>query len=742
MIELLKHQISIAKYGNRSFTATILKSIRDNDKQDLVAQKIIDTLAYCVRDAKPLSATAAKLTRTLAATLNIRNDLPKEQGIYKSGMNILDWCTKAGLIVPVMMPSRNKKGIICDTWHIQAINQFADYVYTEDKQYIDPRVKYDGWVSPHRFIGNSRICIVKRADQFQMANLYTQEKMPLVYDALNSLEDTEWEINDDLLVFANEADEFNSFAPTAISKEQRKAAIGQLNRLSYFAASLEAKKFKQWCEWFDDNVDDIEPDTANQIASKKSQQYAEDYLQEKSEPFTDIVSNWSKWFAYDKILGFANEWSGSTLNFPHNLDSRGRIYALTPWLNPQSEDIAKALLRFKKAYPVNKWVMAIDTANKAGVDKLTFDGRIDWVEQNLDTIIKIGRNPLANFDILNDLVGSEKKTRWQFVAMCIEWARYEDHTNIHGENGFTTQIPMGLDSTSSGNQILGMIARDHEVAPYVNITKTTNDAPGDLYQYVGTEFAYENILEIENKSEALEELCKLSPKAKVWRKLTKRICMCVPYSATKRGAQNMTWEDRRDHSDLTAKLNRRDCKSIGNILYDACYDSAKRSMDIMKYLQEGIAHHEDGAIIKWVVPYTGFTAFQVKDRSGETRVTDIIGDTKVTIKVLYFKNIPNRAKHRSAISPDIVHSLDAAMLVLIITGLPKDISVGAVHDQFMVPQGNFEDLQNVARDAYITISNRDKFKTMCDNAFGIERDLPIAGEWTPEQLYTTEYFIC
>ena len=78
--------------------------------------------------------------------------------------------------------------------------------------------------------------------------------------------------------------------------------------------------------------------------------------------------------------------------FPYQADFRGRKYTVSSFLSPQGTEHAKALLTFGEGLPIENeeqknW-LAIHGANCAGVDKVSFEDRIQWVSDNEEHIIK------------------------------------------------------------------------------------------------------------------------------------------------------------------------------------------------------------------------------------------------------------------------------------------------------------------------------------------------------------------
>ena len=105
--------------------------------------------------------------------------------------------------------------------------------------------------------------------------------------------------------------------------------------------------------------------------------------------------------------------------YPHNLDFRGRAYPMHPYLNHLGSDLCRGILEFAEGRPLGSsglhW-LKIHLANlyAGGVDKLSHEGRITFVENHLD-------------DIFDSADRSLEGRRWwlnaedpfQFLAACI-----------------------------------------------------------------------------------------------------------------------------------------------------------------------------------------------------------------------------------------------------------------------------------------------------------------------------------
>ena len=52
------------------------------------------------------------------------------------------------------------------------------------------------------------------------------------------------------------------------------------------------------------------------------------------------------WMMYRIVL--AEHFRGQTLFFPHNMDFRGRVYPISPYLSHMGDDVNRCILKFAK----------------------------------------------------------------------------------------------------------------------------------------------------------------------------------------------------------------------------------------------------------------------------------------------------------------------------------------------------------------------------------------------------------
>lgn len=93
----------------------------------------------------------------------------------------------------------------------------------------------------------------------------------------------------------------------------------------------------------------------------------------------------------------ATKYLDETFFFPHNMDFRGRAYPIPPNLSHLGSDLSRSLLVFKEKKPIGKnglrW-LKVHLASLFGNNKISFDERVDWVDNNYELLLDSVNNPL------------------------------------------------------------------------------------------------------------------------------------------------------------------------------------------------------------------------------------------------------------------------------------------------------------------------------------------------------------
>ena len=175
-----------------------------------------------------------------------------------------------------------------------------------------------------------------------------------------------------------------------------------------------------------------------------------------------------------KVIYLAEKLEGNRLFYPSHCDFRGRVYNIPSFLGVQGPDMCRGILQFYRPKKIktarDRYWLAIQGANTWGYDKVTMDKRVEWAEEFAEAAIRISEQPTK------DLTWTEADEPWQFLAWCFEWAE------LNKTGKLDTRLPINMDATNNGLQILSMLLRDPFGMTATNVLPT--DSPADIYGLV------------------------------------------------------------------------------------------------------------------------------------------------------------------------------------------------------------------------------------------------------------------
>jgi DNA-directed RNA polymerase len=484
------------------------------------------------------------------------------------------------------------------------------------------------------------------------------------------------------------------------------------------------------------------------------------------------------------------------------IDYRGRIYNTEPFLNYQSSDMAKGLLLFSDPKPINesgKFWLAVHTAacynqsynindipewceedykshleeeglEDISVDKMTLNDRVGWTMANWDKI----------FSYELDLKAEKP---YMFLASCYEWD-FVERTGM-------TQLPVAIDGSNNGWQHLGAISKDAHTGELVGLVPSAIQK--DFYVQTA-----KCLIELASKDERLTGLLQSMPMKHIRKGISKRGSMTRAYSAgASKIAENMYFDVRAEEFTDKYGITRKDCDKLAKLLVKAIDQVCPGPLQTMAYLQElaqfQIGKHEliggtraefkllkdrrrellskgvldddelvelnDVSIqlnsftyeltygngettIEWDTP-SGFRAryenFTTVDFKARARLNG--KDVKHVLKTPTDR--PNIRGFMSGISPNFIHSMDAAHMALVIADW--DGAFGAVHDSFATHASDVEDLLQKTKQVFIDMYTNDNFfdtirQQLTNNTDDVQQ--PVLGELHIGDINDSEYFFC
>lgn len=381
-------------------------------------------------------------------------------------------------------------------------------------------------------------------------------------------------------------------------------------------------------------------------------------------------SRGGKRLAFSRVLECAKRYQNyDNIYFPHNVDFRGRVYAVTT-LCPQGTDHTKALLRFAEGKALGErgimW-LAIHGANLAGVDKVSYQDRVTWVEENTDMILACASDPFTHRN------WTEMDSPWQFLAFCMEW----EGVIKEGEN-YVSHLPVAMDGSCSGIQHFSAMLRDAKGGAAVNLTP--QDKPADVYKQVADAVNDHLRQAMVSGSDDERTLASEWLRFGVTRKVCKRSVMTLAYGSKQFGfAQQLIEDIIQPAIDSVVSAqgfhdSELDAAPWGNpagaanylakLIWQAVNETLVAAGEAMKWLQ-GVAGcvAKSGLPVTWTTP-VGFLVQQAYLDTKQRQVKLTLGTKVVKVVLREEQDTIDARKQASSVAPNFVHSCDAAHLML------------------------------------------------------------------------------
>jgi DNA-directed RNA polymerase len=413
-----------------------------------------------------------------------------------------------------------------------------------------------------------------------------------------------------------------------------------------------------------------------------------------------------------EALFVANKYKNETFWIPWSFDFRGRVYPIPTSLSPQGTDFDKSLIYFEEEGPVNDWWLAFQVATTYGLDKAPMTERIEWVNNNHEFLSRIAEDPEGTIP-----EWSKVEEPWCFIAAAIEYDQC-----VIKKIKKTSGLPVSIDATCSGLQHLSALALDRTAAEMVNVVPT--DKPSDGYLIV---------------AETAKEILPEHLHQYINRKVTKRTVMTTPYGVTENSARDYIRQELKGIA-----LEKGELQMIVKAIYRygvrKVFDGPCRSM---AFIQKVAGEHiKSGAtFLKWVTP-SGFPVVQEYRRNEADRVnTKLLGQRVVTslLKDWVDRKIDlNKAK--TAASPNLIHSLDAALLHLVFAEWGRPFTV--IHDCVLGRSCDMDEMGSLIRDKFVEIYSKPILKDWSTH-LGVDFDESVMlNTLDINDVQQSAYFFC
>lgn len=646
------------------------------------------------------------------------------------------------------------------------VEQFREEVACLSPAYAPCVVPPREWKTPfnggfHTEKVASRIRLVKGPREH--VRKLTQKQMPKVYKAVNALQNTQWQINKNVLKVMEEVIRLNlgygmpSFTKL-IDKDNKPA-----NPVPLEFQHLRGRELKEM----------LTPEQWEAFINWKG---------ECSRLYTAETKRGSKSAAVVRMIGQARRYSKfDAIYFVYALDSRSRVYAQSSTISPQSNDLGKALLRFTEGHPISsiealKW-FCVAGANLWGWDKKRFEDRVSNVldSEFQDMCRDIAADPLT----FTQWVGADEP--YQFLAWAMEYAQYLDLVDEGRSDEFRTHLPVHQDGSCSGIQHYSAMLKDEVGAKAVNLLPS--DAPQDIYGAVAKVVIGKNnkLMDAQEgdvyESGSLQlEGAELRAMASAWdsigitRSLTKKPVMTLPYGSTRitcresvidyivdleeKEAQAAVAEGRKANAvhpfgDTEGLIQSRDAYNyMTSLIWPSISEVVKAPIVAMKMIRKLAKFAaERNLALEYTLP-SGFILYQKIMATDLLRVrTMLMGDIKMALYLQVDTDIVDVSAMQGAAAPNFVHGHDASHLILTVCDMVgKGIkSIAVIHDSFGTHADRTPDLRSSLQymmvemyentNALQKLLSEHEERWLCDT--GIE--VPEQGNFDVREILNSDY---
>ena len=418
-------------------------------------------------------------------------------------------------------------------------------------------------------------------------------------------------------------------------------------------------------------------------------------------------------------------------------DFTGRIYPVASIFNPQGNDLSRALHRFHNGAAINdekakNW-LGIAGANHWGLSKSSYKERIEWANTEGAALARqVASNPEATVSLW-----SKADEPFQFISWCLEWAEL-----LEEGYGFISKHPVLLDGTNNGYQHFAAMTYDEDLAARVNLIKS--DEVQDLYDEVRAEL----LTDLADGKDLLAVEW-FNNKKVITRKLVKKPVMVIPYSGTLFGITkaikeylykhdvDLPWEkDSFAHNYFLARKIVQTVKKI-----------CPKSSIIMEYLTDiAKCYGNESKTMKWNTP-SKFYVNQNYFIQNSKQIRTKIGTSTVYLSLNEQTDEVNNNKSTRSFAANFVHSLDASNVHL---ALEKSHGKGlknftTIHDCFGSTAADIEEFISCVKESFVQMYSDNVLDDLYDQAveqLDRPRKLPTPpdpGDFNICEVLTSQY---
>lgn len=425
--------------------------------------------------------------------------------------------------------------------------------------------------------------------------------------------------------------------------------------------------------------------------------------------------------------------------YPHNLDFRGRAYPMHPHLSHLGSDLCRGVLEYAEGRPLGKsglcW-LKIHLANKygGGVEKLSHEGKLAFVENHLPDIFDSASNPVdGNCWWMN------AEDPFQCLAACMDLS---DALRSPSPYCSVSHLPIHQDGSCNGLQHYAALGRDYMGAVAVNLVP--GEKPADIYSEIAAR-VLDVVHEDSLKDPATNPTASLARVLvdQVDRKLVKQTVMTSVYGVTYIGARQQ----------ITKRLQEKGLITDDKLLYDVSCYATRVTLDAL-----GQMFQSARGIMAWL----GDCAKMIALKNQPVKWTSPVG-LPVVQPYKKYKNYMIRTslqclalrregdaiaiqRQKAAFPPNFVHSLDSShMMMTAIACKEAGLHFAGVHDSFWVHACDVDQMNQILRQQFVELYSMPILENLLEEfqtAFPTLEfpPCPPQGNFDVREVLTSTYF--
>jgi DNA-directed RNA polymerase len=416
-----------------------------------------------------------------------------------------------------------------------------------------------------------------------------------------------------------------------------------------------------------------------------------------------------------------------------------------------------------------------------GNDKVSLDDRVGWVQENMEEILNYANTPLK----YDNWMDADKPLC--FLACCQEISML---SHWHGEGNatedFPSCLPIYIDGSNNGVQHLVAMSKDEKIAPLVNLVP--QELPGDVYMFIA-EHTIDEIVkqaavvkqadkdkfagffaEWKEQLKGLRELPERTERSrlawqnfgkfknhnyqyiqdsmptywskitdkKVWRKTLKRNVMTLAYGGTARGMGQQIIDDTRGLSEYHRDMHDSWGYKLGRVVHSLCYDKLPGPAKMLGMFEQlALQENDKDKPIAYEQIVTGFPFVHSYREPEKKRVLLYYGEDQIKLNIQIWQEATlKKSKQKTGASPNIVHSLDAVHLTMVVHDADYEVTV--VHDSFGCHAGNMGHMFEHVRHKFVELYDMNPLNHIMSQMDATHL-IPEKGELDVSEIINSDY---